>query len=250
MELRVLGACGSWPAPGDATSGFLVIESGFTLVLDLGSGTFARLQQQVSPRDLGAIVITHAHPDHFVDLYALFYFRLFQPDPLPPLRLYAPPGLLDAVTCYAPPDRAGEFRAAFDLHEVRPGTKLEVGPFAIHAREMHHQPATIGLRVTAGGATLAYTADTAPTEEIHRLAEGADLFLCEATWLAANARDSLHLSAWQAGEYARAADVGDLLLTHLWPLFDPKEAEAEAASALGREARVATSGLLVPVGAT
>jgi ribonuclease BN (tRNA processing enzyme) len=99
MELTVLGACGSWPAAGEATSGYLLAAAGFVLPIDLGTGTFARLQQHVSAESVSSVVITHAHPDHFVDLYALFYFRLFHPEPLPPVDLFAPPGLLDAVTC-------------------------------------------------------------------------------------------------------------------------------------------------------
>src|SRR5436189_6347984 len=89
MEVEVLGSWGSWPAPGEATSGYVVRDDGFVLAVDLGTGTFARLQQAVSPVEVGAAIVSHAHPDHFVDLYAMFYFRHFHPEPLPPLPLYA-----------------------------------------------------------------------------------------------------------------------------------------------------------------
>src|SRR5919198_3714083 len=177
MELTVLGACGSWPAAGEATSGYLVADSGFVLALDLGTGTFARLQQRVSAEAVSSVVITHAHPDHFVDLHVLFSFRLFHRAPLPPVDLFAPPGLLDAVTCYAPPERQDQMRASFRLHEVVPGQRFETGPFEVQAYEMRHQPTTIGLRVTSGDASLAYTADTGPTPEVVSLARGTDLFL-------------------------------------------------------------------------
>jgi ribonuclease BN (tRNA processing enzyme) len=248
MDLDVLGSWGSWPAPGDATSGYLVGDSGFTLVIDLGTGTFARLQQVVSPIDIGAAIITHAHPDHFVDLHALFYFRRFHPDPLPPLPLYAPPGLLDAITCFAPSTRADEMRRTFELHEITGGETAEIGPFTLRAHQMEHHPLTIGLRVTAAGVTLAYTADTGPTDEIVALAKGAELLLSEATWLDANARPLSHLSARQAGEYGRVAGVGALAITHLWPLFEPNEAAAEAASVFGRAVVSARSGLTLPIG--
>jgi ribonuclease BN (tRNA processing enzyme) len=245
MDLHVLGSCGSWPAPGEATSGYLVRDSGFTLVVDLGTGTLARLQQTVSPLDIGAVIITHAHPDHFVDLYTLFYFRHFHPQRPPPLTLYAPPGLFEAVTCFAPAARVDEFRRVFDLHEITGGQWAEVGPFTLRAHQMQHQPSTVGLRVTAAGLTLAYTADTGPTDEIVAMAEGADLLLSEATWLQADARALDHLSAHQAGEYGRLAGVGTLIITHLWPLFDPDEAAAEAALAFGRGVTSARSGLNV-----
>lgn len=142
MELHILGACGSWPAAGAATSGYLLADSDFVVAIDLGTGTFARLQQRVSAQAVSSVVITHAHPDHFVDLYALFYFRYFHPESLPPVDLFAPPGLIDAVTCYAPPERQAEMRASFRVHEVMPNQRFDVGPFVLQAHEMRHQPAT------------------------------------------------------------------------------------------------------------
>lgn len=248
MDLEVLGSWGSWPAPGEATSGYLVSDAGFVLAVDLGTGTFARLQQTVPPLEIGAAVITHAHPDHFVDLYALFYFRHFHPEPLPPLPLYAPPGLIDAVTRYAPAPRAEEIRRSFDVHEMTGGESAEIGPFVVQAHDMRHQPSTIGLRVAGAGGTLAYTADTGPTDEIVALASGADVLLSEATWPEAGARALDHLSARQAGDYARLAGVGSLTITHLWPLFDPSEAAAEAASAFGSPVTSARSGLRIHIG--
>jgi ribonuclease BN (tRNA processing enzyme) len=248
MELEVLGSWGSWPAPGEATSGYLLRDSGFTMILDLGTGTFAKLQQTVSPLDVGAAIITHAHPDHFVDLYALFYFRFFHPEPLPPLPLYAPPGLLDAVTCFAGPSRAQEIRGAFELHEITGGRTAQIGPFHIRAHVMEHEPATVGVRVSAAGRTLAYTADSGPTDEILTLAQGTDLLLAEATWLHRDARPFNHLSAHQAGEYARVAGVGALTITHLRPPIDPDEAAAEAAASFGRTVTSARSGLRVQIG--
>jgi ribonuclease BN (tRNA processing enzyme) len=85
MKLHILGAGGSWPAAGEATSGYLLADSGFVLAIDLGTGTFACLQQRMSAKAVSSVLITHAHPDHFVDIYALFYFRFFHQEPLPPV---------------------------------------------------------------------------------------------------------------------------------------------------------------------
>jgi len=246
--LQVLGASGSWPAPGQPTSGYLVTESGFALWLDLGTGTFAKLQEVMSPLHVGALVVTHGHPDHFVDLYAVFYARFFHPDPLPSLPLFCPPGLFDAVTCHAPPGRAQEMRAVFDVHEVTAGQTVEVGPFRVSAYGMRHDPPTLGLRVGAGGRTLAYTADTGPTEDITALAEGADVLLCEATWLEGQGRAPNQLSAREAGEFGRRAGARSLAITHLWPRFDPEEARREAEDSYGHDVVVARSGLAIDVG--
>jgi len=248
VELRVLGASGSWSAPAEPNSGYLVSHSGFVLWVDLGTGTFARLQETMSPLDVGALVITHAHPDHFVDLYSLFYFRLFHPEPLPPLSLYCPPGLFEAVTCFAPPARAKEMRRIFDVREVPPGEAFEAGPFRIGTHRMRHELITNGLRISTGDQTLAYTADTGPTDEILALADGVDVLLSEATWLAGHERADNHLSAREAGQYAGKAGARSLVLTHLWPRFDPEDASREASGSFGGPVQVARSGLTLRIG--
>jgi ribonuclease BN (tRNA processing enzyme) len=250
MELTVLGACGSWPAAGEATSGYLLADSGFVVAIDLGTGTFARLQQHVPAEAVSSVVITHAHPDHFVDLYALFYFRLFHQPQLPPVDLFAPPGLLDAVSSYAPPERQSEIRSSFRVHDVVPRQRFQLGPFEVEPHEMRHHPATVGLRVSSGDLRFAYSADTGPSPEIVSLARGADLFLCEATWPLADPRAPNHLSAEDAGRYAEAAEVRSLLLTHLWPTYDPEQAVGEAAAVYGGEVAVARSELTVTISAS
>ena len=64
-------------------------------MLFLGSGTLARLEEHTSHASVDAALISHAHPDHSVDLHMLFYARSFHPDPLPPLPLFMPPGAFD-----------------------------------------------------------------------------------------------------------------------------------------------------------
>ena len=72
MELTVLGCSGSYGAPrGDACSGYLVQAGGRNIWCDCGNGSFVNLQRRIDPRDLDAVVITHSHPDHCVDIYGL-----------------------------------------------------------------------------------------------------------------------------------------------------------------------------------
>jgi ribonuclease BN (tRNA processing enzyme) len=113
---------------------------------------------------------------------------------------------------------------------------------------MNHDPTTIGLRVRSGDRCLAYSADTGPSQDIVSLAREADVFLCEATSPATDPRAPNHLTAEDAGQYARAAEARSLLLTHLWPTFHPSQAAAEAAESFGGEIAVASGGLTVSVG--
>src|SRR5205085_2795288 len=95
---------------------------------------------------------------------------------------------------------------------------------------MAHPVPTLGMRIEADGASLAYSADTGPSQEMVRLAHGSDLLLTEATWLVRpkTAPMELHLTAAEAGEHGRRAEVGKLMLTHIWPALDAHDVAEEA----------------------
>lgn len=243
MELIVLGSSGSWPSPGAATSGYLLTHDGFNLWIDMGTGTLARLQEHLSHVDVHAALITHAHPDHYVDIHTLFYARVFHPEPLPPLPVFTPSEAFDRIACAVDQRTAAAMRKTFDLREVDPGGSIDIGPFRLHTRPMRHTVPTLGLRVEAAGHVMAYTADTAPTTEIGAIARGSDLLLAEATYLEVDQRAPLHLSARQAGEFADRAATRRLVLTHMWPTVDSEAARTQAMEAFSGPVTVAVEGL-------
>jgi len=67
VRLTVLGACGAWPEPGQACSGYLVEHDGFRLLVDAGYATVPRLLERVAASQLDAVFISHGHPDHCAD---------------------------------------------------------------------------------------------------------------------------------------------------------------------------------------
>ena len=99
-RLVVLGGCGAWPEPGRACSGFLLEHDGFRVVLDLGYGTLPRLLAllgSTTAAGLDAVVVTHDHPDHVVDLHGLFRARLYDGRQLPRIALFAPEAVVERV---------------------------------------------------------------------------------------------------------------------------------------------------------
>src|SRR5205807_7473090 len=126
VRLTVLGACGAWPEPGQACSGFLVEHDGFRLLVDAGYATVPRLLEHVAASQLDAVFISHGHPDHCADLNPLLRARALGDDPAPPLPVYALAGALDAVLALDDPDMLAD---AFTLCELTPGSRLGIGPF-------------------------------------------------------------------------------------------------------------------------
>ena len=247
MRLTVLGGCGAWPAAGQACSGYLVEHDGFRLLIDPGYATFPRLLEVLDAADVDAVLVSHGHPDHCADLNPLLRARAMRKEPVPSLPVVAPADALGPVLAL---DRPGMLDDAIALREFTPGDRLTVGPFGVRSWLLPHWVPNAGLRLEAGGRSLAYTGDSGPSPLLADLARGADVLLAEATypWQVTDADPRYLSSARQAGAVARQAGAGRLLLTHLWPGTDPEEAVRAAAGSYPGEIAVASPGLVAEPG--
>lgn len=236
MKLTVLGCSGSMPGPDSPSSGYLIEADGYRLVLDLGHGAFGTLQRYVDPAAVDAVVVTHLHADHCIDLtayivalrYGAARYRVDGPDGRIPL--IGPSGTRDRIAAaYDPLARKLGLHELFSFSTPQSG---ELGPFALSFATVNHPIPTTAVRVTYGDRSLVYSADTGESEELVSLATGADVFLCEASFGPDDEYvPDLHLSAKQAGEHAHKADVGRLIVTHVPPWGSRQVAAEEAATA-------------------
>ena len=135
----------------------------------------------------------------------------------------------------------------FDWRAVADGDVGAVRDASLRFSRTDHPPPTMAVEVTADDHRLVYTADTGPRWSPEVFAPRADLVLSEATYLHDDIRAPLHLSARQAGEYARAAGAKRLMLTHLWPTVDPVASVAEGSEAFGDDALLAAPDLSIRV---
>lgn len=247
MRLTVIGCSGSFPGPQSPASCYLVEHDGFRLLLDLGSGALGALQRHIALEDIDAIVLSHLHADHFLDMCGLYVAQRYHPEgPRPPIPVWGPRGTAGRLArAYDLPEQPGMSRE-FDVREIVEAEQ-RIGPFTVTAARVNHPVEAYGLRVSAGGSTLAYSGDTGECEALVDLARGADVALIEASCLDAAPAPDVHLTARQSAEHARAAGVGLLLLTHLVPWNDPGDTLAEARSAFDGEILLASSGLLIDV---
>jgi ribonuclease BN (tRNA processing enzyme) len=218
MRLTVLGGSGAWPTADQACSGYLIEHGGFYLLLDPGYATLPRLLESMPADRLDAVLVSHGHPDHCADLNPLLRARALQEAPPSALSIYTLPGAIDAVLAL---DRPGMLDDAFVIHEITPGERFEVGPFAAETRLLPHFLPNVGVRLMAADMAEATFVETVPE----------------------SAAESL-LSAMQAGRYATEAGVGHLILTHLWPGTDPLATQQAASTTFSGPIAVARGGLL------
>ena len=236
VSVRVLGSCGAWPEPGRACSSYLVEVDNYRVVLDLGFGGFSRLAEAVGEvsRDIDALVLTHAHPDHLADVHALYRALKYtdRPDRSRP-RLLANLDVMRTLEAIDPEDAA--LSDTFQFH-LLPGTH-QVGPWTIRGVPTPHYVDNCSIRLDGPGAAIVYTGDCGPSHDLDALTSGCNLLLCEATDRSqqnpATPSDGFLMTGVDAGRLAARAGVGQLVLTHFWPGNDRQRTRAEAAQHFG-----------------
>jgi ribonuclease BN (tRNA processing enzyme) len=234
FSLTVLGTDGSYPGPGGCNSGYLLQAGEFATWMDTGPGTMANLQLHLPLSRLDAVVVSHAHPDHWSDLEGLYVaMRYFLGRK--GLPIYAPEGLRDLMVGEKPD-------GTFDWRVIADGETAHVGPARWNWSRTDHPVETLASRVEVGGRALAYSADTGPAWELSSLGEGIQLALVEATMTWQEEGSVQHLSARQAGRTAARAGAERLLITHFAPPIDRQVALAEATAAFGGPVEVAEVG--------
>ncbi len=245
MSFRVFvtGASGGYEGAGKACSGYLLQNGEDSLALDIGPGSLGNLLRYVDPDALGALVLSHLHYDHYIDIYGLCTARRFWPAPPPPLPVLAPPGSGGYISVIISKESREDFMSTLDITEIRAGGPVEFGGFEVSALPAQHIENSFIFRISAGGRTLCYSGDTARCDALVEQARGADLFICEATFTSQIPVSMPgHMSGTQAGEVAAEAGVRALVLTHVWPTLDGEVALKDAAAAYDGPVELAVEG--------
>src|SRR5260370_35501641 len=182
MQLTVIGCAGRFPGPDSPASSYLVEADGFRMLLDLGNGALGVLQRHIGLFAIDAICLSHLHGDHCLDMASYWVARTYAPDgPKPMIPVYGPAGTAERLAGAQGRSIAREMSPAFAFETLTPGAS-RIGPFAIPVDHMNHPAETFALRLRRGCPRLATAADTGESAALVRLARGADLLLCEASF--------------------------------------------------------------------
>jgi ribonuclease BN (tRNA processing enzyme) len=264
MRLTVLGKSPSWQDADGACSGYLLEDGDTAVLLDCGNGVFSKLRKFRDYTAVNAVVLTHLHADHFLDLvpfaYALTYAPRQQPVPVDrwpgtdtPCRpkLYAPKGAVETfrrvVGAWGNEDL---IENAFDIEEYHENSAPKVGSieFQFHAVPHFIETFAISASSTNGGGKLIYGADCRPTDTLVRFAHDTDVLLIEATLPRPERTGQRgHLTPREAGEHGKAAGARRLVLTHISDELDWLWALEEASDAFGAKVELASEGAFYEV---
>ena len=257
MKLTVVGSSGSVPSVDSPASCYLVEaddeDRRWRVLLDLGSGALGPLQRHVDPTQVDAVLLSHLHADHCLDLCGLYVMLKYAPGAGTPgagrlsrPKVWGPEGTADRMArAYDLPPKPG-MHGQLDFAHWRDREPVQLGPLTVTPYRVDHPVAAFGLRVedTVTGSVLAYTGDTDTCDALGPLCKGADLMLADTAFV--EGRDSsrgVHLTAARAGAAVSAAGgVGRLVLTHLPPWNDPEVARRDAGAAYHGSVELAAGG--------
>ena len=251
MRITVLGKSPSWQDVDGACSGYLVEEQGCRLLIDCGNGVFSKLRRFADYVDVDAVVISHLHADHFLDLVPFSYALTYGPRSAARRRA--------ARRCTRPPGARDCFRRvvgawgnedlienAFELREYDPADVLHAGPLTVRFQAVPHfvrhqrgrghlgreRRRAVHLRrgLVAVRRAVRVRARHGPAADRGHAAR------------ARSGRPRGHLTAAEAGEHGRRAGARRLVLTHLTDELDAARAEEEAERTFGGPVEIAREG--------
>ncbi len=235
MDVIVLGASAAYPRCGGACSGYLVRDRGTNLLIDCGTGVLSNLFRWLDPINLDAVVITHLHTDHFLDLYPLSYYYQYENRPDSPIKVLVPRHGKQHVLKLVSKESTDSFSQIFEFIPMSPGAPTSVGSVLLKPFHVPHFKDTYGLLVT-GSKKIAYTSDCGigAKSVMKKEALRADLLISEATLQEKiGLLEKGHLTAEQAGEIAAVAQAKKLLLTHIWASLDKNISSNQAEKIFG-----------------
>ena len=254
MHLTVLGGSAAGPNAGMGCAGLLVQTDRTRLVLDLGPGTLQELRRHTDFRRLDAVIISHMHVDHVLDLLALRHALAYNPQSAPaPVPVWLPPGgaahLAQATAPFDACDEPGRFASTVNVAEYDPARPLPIGDVVVTFAPVPHYIPAWAIRVqTTAASTLGYTGDTGPSAALAGFFAGVQVLVAEATLLEPGARPSAErgsLTAAEAGQLAVAAGAEILVLTHMWEERGFAVYRAQAAAVFPGQVEMASPGLTI-----
>lgn len=244
MKLTIIGPWGGYPKANEASSGYLLEENGFSLLIDCGSGVLAKLQNYIQPEDLDAGIISHYHPDHIADIGVLMHARLIQ-------------GFLGKEMPSLPIYGHTENKQEFDklTHKnimtgvaYNPEDFLKLGPFTVSFLKTDHPVPCYAMRFETANKSFVYTADTAFKPELVPFCKDADLLVCECNFYGnQDGKNAGHMNSYDCGNLATEASVKSLILTHLPHYGELEKLKEEAGEKYSGSIELASLGLTVEI---
>jgi ribonuclease Z len=265
-----LTCCGTAAGPFTAeraSSGYVLQSEDGTLMLDCGPGSIRQaLCLGIDPRSIDAVVLSHLHEDHCLDLSAIAFQAMYGRYERLPL-VYGPPGTREVAQPLMTMHRPNAHLPELHVEEIDEPDEREVAGFRVLSRETPHAPQmrAFSRRFAFEGRSLVFSGDTrANADLMSELAAGADVLLHECFSMPGLERyaalkkpedaervlarlPTTHSEVSEVARIATEAGVPRLVLTHILPTEDEAYLRATASSFFKGELIIAHDGLTLDI---
>ena len=228
-----------------------LLLNGAVYIIDAGNGVARQMAlAEIPPKSLRAVFLTHLHSDHSAD-YGTLLLRAWTSGLKNPVDVYGPPPLEKMTQSYLDfmrwdielrikDENRSPLSNLIRTHDIKgAGVIYEDENVKVTAAEVPHGAArpSYAYRFETARRSIVFSGDTARSDELIKLAQGADILVHEVLNLAGvdalvKAVDpgnetlkrhiiEAHTSMEQLGEVAAAAKVKKLVLTHFVPTGMP-----------------------------
>jgi ribonuclease BN (tRNA processing enzyme) len=245
VKWTILGYQSPFPGPGGATPGYLLEVADQHILIDCGSGVVSQLGKYLLPWKLDAVLLSHLHHDHTVDIPILHYALLIAKklkERIQPLPVYLPshPSELANRIMHE------EYIQSIFIDGV---PELQLAGITIRYLQTEHEIACFAMEISNEKKSIIYTADTGPETDWSRFKKSPDLLIVEGTFLEKNVPSGKrgHLTVGEAAGLAERLSAKKCIITHLSPTYDRNEVLMEAKRFFHGELFIAEIGLVVEV---
>lgn len=239
LSWTVLGCSGSYSAPGEACSGYLLRSPTTTVWVDCGPGTLAAIQHFVPITEIDAIIISHFHPDHCAELPVVYNAGRYYlgMERLPVVTTEDVRRVTEAFQSF------GDTNDLFEWSIVSDGATATLGDIDVRFSQTDHPVETLAMRFDCDGSSIVYTSDTGRGWSLSALGTDIDLVVGEGTLLDATDDPNVpHISCSLLATQANEVRAKQLVVTHVPPGSDPANHLTEAAALFRGTTAVASVG--------
>jgi len=220
VRIRFLGSGDNFGSGGRLQSCIHVDTGKSRFLIDCGASSLIPMKRAgIRSDEIDVILISHLHGDHFGGIPFFILDAQLISRREAPLVIAGPPGLTqrvrEAMEIFYPGSSGVERKFAIEYVEMTEGEKKQIGNLVVlPVRVIHGSGApSYALRVECAGKIIAYSGDTEWTDALRKVADDADLFICECYFFEKQMKNHLNYRTLMA--HRAELKCKRLIITHM-----------------------------------